>query len=308
MKHVIAYLRNHLKEDFNGAVYVGVGILLSLSIFYNYKIDFEDSYLDQLPGFTKVFCFYLFYSFPFYLTLLLYAIVRKDFSFFTLKFWILSSAGFFIQAFDSSALYVSDAAHFFGTENFLWSFKVSNNLLSLFTTILPLVLLSIWLGYQQTFGFGLNKRKFDTKPYFQMLLAMLPVLVIASFLPGFLHQYPMYNSGGSIQNYPQPEFLYAGVYELAYGLNFISVELFFRGFLVIGLMSIAGRKVVLAMAASYCFLHFGKPAGEAISSIFGGYLLGVIAYETKSIWGGVIIHVGIAWAMEAIASIHHMFD
>jgi hypothetical protein len=39
---------------------------------------------------------------------------------------------------------------------------------------------------------------------------------------------------------------------------------------------------------------------KAISFVFGGYLLGVIAYETKSIWGGIIVHVGIAWMMEAI--------
>ena len=108
-----------------------------------------------------------------------------------------------------------------------------------------------------------------------------------------------------MQNYPTPEYLYAGIYEIAYGLNFISVELFFRGFLVVGLMSLLGRKAVLAMVAAYCFLHFGKPAGEAISSIFGGFILGVVAYETKSIWGGVIIHVGIAWSMEIVATIQH---
>jgi hypothetical protein len=52
------------------------------------------------------------------------------------------------------------------------------------------------------------------------------------------------------------------------------------------------------MAVIYCQLHFGKPLGEAISSIFGGYILGVISYQTKNIWGGVLVHVGIAWLME----------
>jgi hypothetical protein len=51
----------------------------------------------------------------------------------------------------------------------------------------------------------------------------------------------------------------------------------------------------------YCTLHFGKPMGEAVSSVFGGYILGVVAYETRSIWGGVIVHIGIAWMMEIIA-------
>lgn len=69
---------------------------------------------------------------------------------------------------------------------------------------------------------------------------------------------------------------------------------------MIGLAPFLGRSGVLAMAVIYCSLHFGKPAGEAISSIFGGYILGIVAYETKSVWGGVIVHVGIAWLMELI--------
>ena len=37
---------------------------------------------------------------------------------------------------------------------------------------------------------------------------------------------------------------------------------------------------------------------EAISSFFGGTLLGIVAYNTGSIWGGLIVHLGIAWMME----------
>jgi membrane protease YdiL (CAAX protease family) len=81
----------------------------------------------------------------------------------------------------------------------------------------------------------------------------------------------------------------------------VGIELLFRGFMVIGMASVLGRAAVVPMVVTYCFLHFGKPAGEAVSSIFGGFILGVIAYETRSIWGGIIIHVGIAWAMELAA-------
>jgi len=52
-------------------------------------------------------------------------------------------------------------------------------------------------------------------------------------------------------------------------------------------------------------LHFGKPIGEAISSIFGGYVLGVIALNTKSIVGGSIVHIGVAWLMELFAYLQH---
>ena len=39
---------------------------------------------------------------------------------------------------------------------------------------------------------------------------------------------------------------------------------------------------------------------EAISSFWGGLLLGIIAFNTGSIWGGLIVHLGIAWLMEAV--------
>ena len=77
----------------------------------------------------------------------------------------------------------------------------------------------------------------------------------------------------------------------------------FRGFFVIGMVKIMGRHAIVPMAVIYCMLHFGKPMGEAISSIFGGYILGVIALRTQSIWGGIIVHMGISWLMELIAFI-----
>jgi hypothetical protein len=95
------------------------------------------------------------------------------------------------------------------------------------------------------------------------------------------------------------------IYEFIYGFDFIFVELVFRGALVIGMASILGKDAILPMVSVYCFLHFGKPAGEAISSIFGGYILGVIAYYSRSIVGGCIIHIGVAFSMEIVALIQY---
>jgi hypothetical protein len=39
--------------------------------------------------------------------------------------------------------------------------------------------------------------------------------------------------------------------------------------------------------------------GEAISSFWGGILLGILSYHTGSIRGGLTVHLGIAWMMEA---------
>lgn len=62
-----------------------------------------------------------------------------------------------------------------------------------------------------------------------------------------------------------------------------------------------GRGTVLPMVVVYAFLHFGKPLGECIGSIFGGYLLGILALHSRSLWGGVVLHLGVAWLMEGAA-------
>ena len=77
-------------------------------------------------------------------------------------------------------------------------------------------------------------------------------------------------------------------------------ELLFRGALVIGMVGILGRGAVLPMVALYVVIHLGKPPVEAISSLFGGYILGALAFQTRLIWGGVIVHVFIALTMETM--------
>jgi membrane protease YdiL (CAAX protease family) len=51
----------------------------------------------------------------------------------------------------------------------------------------------------------------------------------------------------------------------------------------------------------YCMIHYGKPMTETIGAIFAGVILGTLAMRTRSIWGGVLIHVGVAWTMDLLA-------
>ena len=98
------------------------------------------------------------------------------------------------------------------------------------------------------------------------------------------------------------------LFELAYGLNFLGIEVFFRGFLVMALVNILGKDAILPMAVFYVSIHFTKPMGECISSFFGGSLLGIISYHTNSIKGGLLVHVGIAWMMEIAGGVGGMFS
>jgi hypothetical protein len=81
----------------------------------------------------------------------------------------------------------------------------------------------------------------------------------------------------------------------------------YRGALIIGMARLLDKDAVIPMASAYVVLHFGKPLGEAISSFFGGFILGVHSLAKKNIFGGIIIHVGIAYLMEAAAILHHFF-
>ncbi|HMP19674.1 MAG TPA: hypothetical protein PKC39_01825 [Ferruginibacter sp.] len=73
------------------------------------------------------------------------------------------------------------------------------------------------------------------------------------------------------------------------------------------MLRICGRHCIIPAACFYCCIHLGKPLGEAVSSFFGGILLGIVTSNTQSIWGGLVVHLGIAWLMEAagwLASLH----
>jgi membrane protease YdiL (CAAX protease family) len=128
---------------------------------------------------------------------------------------------------------------------------------------------------------------------------MVPLIAAAATLPDFLTVYPKFQQVLFLSQ-PQRNGWYQLLYELAYGSDFVSIELFFRGFLILAFARWAGKDAILPMALFYCTIHFGKPLGECISSFFGGLILGVITFHTRSIWGGLMVHLGIAWMMELV--------
>lgn len=139
------------------------------------------------------------------------------------------------------------------------------------------------------------------KPYVLMLLLMLPLCWIAARQPDFQQMYPR------IQPYLKSgmnsaDYLF---FEVAYAVDFFSIELFFRGFLILVLSRYLGTAAILPVACFYCTIHFGKPMGEAIGSLFGGWILGIVVYYSRSIWGGLLVHLGIALLMELLGFFFH---
>jgi hypothetical protein len=153
---------------------------------------------------------------------------------------------------------------------------------------------------------GLTTHNFNVRPYFLLLALLLPLIALASAQPDFLAVYPKVKNLSFLDNYIHPAWPWKLLYELSYGLDFLSIELFFRGLLIVGIVRYAGDSVILPMAAFYCTIHFGKPLGECISSFFGGLILGVLAARTRSILGGLIVHLGLAWLMELGGWLGHL--
>ncbi|RYF89954.1 MAG: CPBP family intramembrane metalloprotease [Chitinophagaceae bacterium] len=151
-------------------------------------------------------------------------------------------------------------------------------------------------------GYGLKKTT-NISVYFLFLILMLPFISLASFSASFLEQYP--RAFKALESSQQTSILHWLVFETVYALNFLSIEFFFRSFLIIAFLRISGVHAIIPAACFYCCIHFDKPLAEATSSFFGGWLLGIISYNTKSIWGGWLVHVGIAWLMELFAFLQH---
>lgn len=308
MKKIWNFLKTHLGEDFSAGAYGTVAIFLVVAISLNYAFDFEDNIMSPLEGVRGFLAYCLFFGVPYYFSVAVMVGPRRQQLFKQRGFWIRSGFGIMVLALDASMPYLREIIR-----NTLdpavqyWALKVAVNAVSFFTVMLPLLIFYVLHDRNEGHWYGLHARAFDARPYFMMLALLLPLLIAASFHESFLRQYPMYKTTSAHLHLGVSEWVTVAMYELAYGLDFVTVEFVFRGFFVLGLISLLGRRVVLPMAVIYCFLHFGKPAGEAVSSVFGGYILGVIAYETRSVWGGIIVHMGIAWLMELIAFIQKIF-
>ncbi len=304
MKPLYHYLRDFLQEHFQWKYYLLLSAFLGLCLYVNYTLDFEDSILDLYYGKPIGFLYYfLYFAFAYYGACALYALCYGKWNIFSSRvFWLRSLFVLGLLALDKGFYFFHGLiANELPPEVQYFSRKVINNLIGILSTLIPLFLFYLYFDRQQRNFYGFNRQKFLLRPYAYLLVIMLVVVSIASFFENFNNFYPIYKSSLAHVHWGIPEAGTVAVYELAYGFNFISIELLFRGFMVLGLAKVMGRQTVLPMVCAYCFLHFGKPSGEAISSIFGGFVLGVFAYESRSIYGGVLLHVGIAWMMELAA-------
>lgn len=131
----------------------------------------------------------------------------------------------------------------------------------------------------------------------------VPFVIVASFTTAFQNQYPL------LEVLPGQSDVFRDLVRWwpIYALQFVAIESFFRGFLVLGLAPRLGSMSVLVAVVPYMMIHFVKPPAEALAAVVGGLVLGTLALRTKSIVGGIAVHVGVAALMDVLALGHKGF-
>jgi len=304
VKLIVNYLKDHIRSDFNPFVYGYFLIFITISISLNYYFHFENHFLAGKHNVLGVLLYFIFYATAYYGIAVPKLLIQKQKE-------ILSNPSFWIKSFlFLSLLSIAAATYFlFKTYKFelindyTFAFRLLNQLKCTLIYVIPLLIIKKIYDSNTSGLYGLKFKGQDLKVYFLLLLIVSPLIIGASFTPDFLKAYPRFKPWFVEPAFGLNKLTMAGIYETFYALDFVMVELLFRGALVIGMAAIMGKDAILPMVSTYAFIHFGKPMGEAISAVFGGYILGIIAYRTKHIWGGCIIHIGVAFLMEIMGII-----
>jgi len=293
MKIILSYIAAYFRQV-NKTILLLCTLQTSILIFLNYSFHLEKKLTaDPIYPWPEFVGHYLIFILAFGLPWFFYSLIEKKNYFsnqsFTI-FLLIAPAIFALKMALNTQLFLSPDQQWndYWNQILYWPVRV---------VIITAILFLVWKKFdpQQSF-YGLTAKNLDWKPYFLMLLMMLPLIAAASTQKDFLAMYPKLQT--ALPALTDLDWFHKFLFELSYGTDFFSIELFFRGFLILAFIKWTGKDTILPMACFYCTIHFGKPLGECISSYFGGLILGIVVSNTRSIWGGLMVHLGIAWLME----------
>ena len=142
--------------------------------------------------------------------------------------------------------------------------------------VIPIfIIVVIFRQKPSEFGFGLGDWKAG------ILLTLGAIVLISPILWLVSHGNP------TMQNYYKPEV--SGL-PLNTFLDLFGWEFFFRGWLLFGYARKFGPEAIWLQAVPFALAHIGKPEVETLSTIFGGFGFGWVAWRTKSFIYPFLIH------------------
>lgn len=118
-----------------------------------------------------------------------------------------------------------------------------------------------------------------------IFMLMTPVIIAVATSPAFRGKYPYL-----LELRIGKAFDLFLVYQAIRGLYMLSWEYLFRGFMISALRERFGYYAVFFQMLPYVMLHSTKPSLELYYTIPSALLLGVLAYRTRSIWPGFLLH------------------
>jgi uncharacterized protein len=146
----------------------------------------------------------------------------------------------------------------------------------------------------RSFGLRFTLSGGSLKGYLALFVLVVPCILLAARRPEFAAYYPFYR-------FAYASWLELAIWELIYALHFVALEFFFRGFWLEACRRSFGASAVFMSTVPYCMIHFTKPLLEVLAAIPAGIVLGVLALRARTIWGGALVHVAVAWLMDALA-------
>lgn len=172
-----------------------------------------------------------------------------------------------------------------------------------FYLVVPFVVVRLSGGHRHDLGWRITGTVEHARTYLVLFAIGAPFVIAASWFAEFQSRYPLFDV------VPGQTGVWGdlSVWWMFYAVQFVAIETFFRGFLVLGLADILGSTAVLVATVPYLMIHFVKPPLEAAASIVGGIVMGTLALRSRSIWWGVALHVAIAALMDVMSLGHKGF-
>jgi uncharacterized protein len=149
----------------------------------------------------------------------------------------------------------------------------------LYLVIPVLLILFILRGRLFDYGFTFGNWKQGIKITLLSMIIMTPILWLVVSNNSNMQEYYRSQIGGLPWNTMADLF----------GWEFL-----FRGFLLFGYAKKYGSDAIWFQAVPFALAHIGKPGIETLSTIFGGFAFGWIAYRTRSFIYPFLIHWFIA--------------
>jgi membrane protease YdiL (CAAX protease family) len=161
--------------------------------------------------------------------------------------------------------------------------------------VLPLLVWPIFFRRDSLLDFGLRPRGFREHAwiYAMCVFFMVPILLAVSRQRDFIEYYPLYKQAGR-------SWLDYLVWESLYILQFLTLEIFFRGWWIRA-TRVFGVGAIWSMVVPYTMIHFGKPYLEACSAMVAGVVLGSLSMRTRSIYAGFLVHGTVAVLMDVLS-------